>query len=301
MKSLSIACLLVLALAALVANVEGSAGSMLVNRRTAFLALNLVDIRCPSKMNQFLYEQANMLSQQGLSSYTAMLGGRRLLGFPQETIDRIQEREMLEIMFPEIFEEEEPGFLRRLMKSHGNQGHGKFTLKEWRVESRRNAVYLTDQVCGGAPDDKGPGSIFPLHLDITVNPAPAPTPSPYQPVARSRPEPETKRYEASPAKSESTTELSGFAETPVTQQQYEVEPTLPPELTPEVGVDPVILEDSGPNATLVMGLLLLIGVGIGVGLTLYLVRSKDNGHKADKNEARNLKAKLRKLREVVEG
>mmetsp|Transcript_50161 Transcript_50161/g.95828 ORF Transcript_50161/g.95828 Transcript_50161/m.95828 type:complete len:184 (+) Transcript_50161:158-709(+) len=117
--------------------VEGSskvAVRQVTGGRAEFLALTLVEMRCPSQYIKMVHT---------INFATA---GRRLLEDEEE----------------ETFS----GSVRRMLLGKPAAKKPTVGLHEFRASSRAQAVAHAHEVCTGAPDDKGPAIFFPLHLDV---------------------------------------------------------------------------------------------------------------------------------------
>jgi len=113
--------------------------------RTAHLALNLVDMRCPSQFERlFASEKGTLLGN---------FGRRHLLD------EEVPEAEEF------VFDGSQVGGSRHLLAG--------MSLKAFRESARAAAVARAHEFCTGAADDRGPAVFFPLHLDIDVDNTPA--------------------------------------------------------------------------------------------------------------------------------
>mmetsp|Transcript_20250 Transcript_20250/g.33954 ORF Transcript_20250/g.33954 Transcript_20250/m.33954 type:complete len:304 (+) Transcript_20250:161-1072(+) len=134
------------AVATVLLTVPAHAGhSQSLAERTAHLALNLVDMRCPSQFERlFASEKGTLLGN---------FGRRHLLN------EEVPEAEEF------VFDGAHVGGSRHLLAG--------MSLKAFRESARAAAVARAHEFCTGAPDDRGPAVFFPLHLDIDVDNTPA--------------------------------------------------------------------------------------------------------------------------------
>mmetsp|Transcript_13370 Transcript_13370/g.28404 ORF Transcript_13370/g.28404 Transcript_13370/m.28404 type:complete len:309 (-) Transcript_13370:270-1196(-) len=146
-KGIFIACI-VLGVASLAVPAMAGGHSISLSTRTAHLALNLVDMRCPSQFEKLFVQSKAALIGQGR-------GRRHLLG----------DGEADDEFFLEDEEDQTLDGSRHLLGAPG----AKMTLKAYRESARASAVAKAHEVCNGAPDDKGPAVFFPLHLDLDVS------------------------------------------------------------------------------------------------------------------------------------
>lgn len=283
-KGLYLVCI---ALGVVALTIPAQAGhSPTLGTRTAQLALNLVDMRCPSQFQRlFFMERAQLLGGAGR---------RHLLEDGGED----------EEFFLEDEQDQALGGSRHLL---GRPGVGpKMTLKAYRESSRAAAVAKAHEICNGAPDDRGPAVFFPLHLDLDVDNAPQ--------VKAEVPEQGAgaagalgamgAAVEAAPAMGEEATGGEEAAEGPAGEEAEEEEEDKKDKKKKkskhdddEDEADQVV--DTGPSVIMVVVLLMLVGSGVGIAGYKYL-NLKASNEAPLSERASNIKKQLTRMQNALE-
>ncbi|KAK3238451.1 hypothetical protein CYMTET_51536 [Cymbomonas tetramitiformis] len=264
--------------------------------RRSYLTVNLVDMRCPSQLNVLL---GNPVAKP---VDPAIAAGRKLLGIPDDQPFLTHDPAEQELEW--LVNDEEPleGDASRHLLGRPAVMPGAPTLAAWRTSSRKAAVAATEEICTGAPDDRGPGIIFSLHLDVDI---PVHTPGPPGMEAPAEASTFPKAASTIKAVADATSEMEQHAAeaggAPTTKPEEEGPQVVSGDrLVSEGDAEPVILRDDGPPVALVFALMLIIAVCGGVGCMYCLIKGDDQRFKTAKLENEALKAKLASLRATVE-
>uniref|UniRef100_A0A7R9XLZ5 Uncharacterized protein n=1 Tax=Polyblepharides amylifera TaxID=1486889 RepID=A0A7R9XLZ5_9CHLO len=272
----------------LVSNVNAGARTTAANLRSAYLALELIDMRCPS---QFITSLAKEMSsiKLGTDSHRNIHTGRKLLG-------------------------------KRRFVPPPHQ----VTLKEFRETTRASAVEMAHKFCTGAPDDRGPAVFFPLHLDVDAdNSAPMPDPTagaatpaavvspvvtngvvpPEEGAAAITSQPETAKLAADASPNEAPIEDEPASEGGAEDKKEKKKKSEDKEEDKsEEDYAPTQAVQNGPSMVIVMVLLVIVGVGLGIVGYKFVSKVAPSAEKqapvADR--ATNLKKQLGKMKAVLE-
>jgi len=294
-KGLYLVCI-ALGVVALTIPAEAGGHSISLATRSAHLALNLVDMRCPSQFEKLFVASKGALLGQGR-------GRRHLLDDGEAGEEFILEDE----------EEQTVGGSRHLLAPGA-----KMSLKAYRESARASAVAKAHEICSGAPDDKGPAVFFPLHLDIDASNEPqakAEVPEGGDAAAggvaealaggdaaaagaEDAPAEGDADAAASPEGSEEAEAEDGAEEDEEKDKKKKKKKKSKDEDEDE-DEDAAQVVDTGPSVLMVMVLLMLVGSGIGIAGYKYLNAKKSNEAPLSER-ASNIKKQLTRMQNALE-
>mmetsp|Transcript_13371 Transcript_13371/g.28409 ORF Transcript_13371/g.28409 Transcript_13371/m.28409 type:complete len:297 (-) Transcript_13371:270-1160(-) len=291
-KGIFIACI-VLGVASLAVPAMAGGHSISLSTRTAHLALNLVDMRCPSQFEKLFVQSKAALIGQGR-------GRRHLLG----------DGEADDEFFLEDEEDQTLDGSRHLLGAPG----AKMTLKAYRESARASAVAKAHEVCNGAPDDKGPAVFFPLHLDLDVSNEPLAKPDADGDGAAVAAGGEAVAGASAvgdalaaaggegDAPAEGESEEGGSEDGEEAEEEGDKKDKKKKKKKKDEDEDEdeaAQVVDTGPSVLMVIFLLMLVGSGIGIAGYKYL-NSKTSNEAPLSERASNIKKQLTRMQNALE-